>query len=389
MSRSIEHISVFIASPSDVSKERISTNSVIDELNIILASARDQHLDLVGWETHTRPSISTDPQQAINDQIDDDHDIVIGIFWTRIGSPTPRAQSGTLEEIERAIAKWEKDASSIDIMIYFKNSGLPLSQINTDQLRKLMEFKASLGARGVLYREFEEQDYEGVLRSDLARALSQRSTRHASSPTVISTVKSAAILFDDASSSVDEDAGYEDLAAEAVADLGQVAAIMERIVDITNDATSRSEARYSNLGSAIDQTSRLRVIEGLSNDFQQYSAALVREAGQLGFYQDRGLGALAKSILIMSEDGALDANTGQSLLDRVRESQETLKTFDQTLDRVRASFLSMPRSTRQLNAAKRNVGSALDLLRTKIQTACRIQESIETTLLAATDKPEK
>ena len=42
--------------------------------------------------------MGSDPQQIINSQVSDEYDIFIGILWTRFGTPTERAGSGTEEE---------------------------------------------------------------------------------------------------------------------------------------------------------------------------------------------------------------------------------------------------------------------------------------------------
>jgi hypothetical protein len=50
---------------------------------------------------------------VINRQVLADCDLLVAIFWTRIGSPTGSALSGTVEEIEKHL-KAEKPA-----MLYF------------------------------------------------------------------------------------------------------------------------------------------------------------------------------------------------------------------------------------------------------------------------------
>ncbi len=47
------------------------------------------------------------PQEVINSAIVDKCDLLVGIFWTRIGSPSGEADSGTIEEIE-LVAKAKK-----------------------------------------------------------------------------------------------------------------------------------------------------------------------------------------------------------------------------------------------------------------------------------------
>ena len=101
MARNATVFKVLIASPSDVQKERETIVAVIDRWN----AANSQHMGLVlepiRWESHAYPASGDYPQGLINQQIVDDADIVVGVFWHRLGTPTPKADSGTLEEIER------------------------------------------------------------------------------------------------------------------------------------------------------------------------------------------------------------------------------------------------------------------------------------------------
>ena len=82
-------------------KERDTAVKVIQEWNDLYSYSRKVVLLPLRWETHTAPEFGTRPQEVINRAIVDECDLLVGIFWTRIGSPTGVADSGTLEEIER------------------------------------------------------------------------------------------------------------------------------------------------------------------------------------------------------------------------------------------------------------------------------------------------
>lgn len=377
MARSIELLSVFVASPSDVDTERKAVKRVIEELNLSLAPGRNQRLDLIGWETHVRPAISTDPQQAINDQLPDNHDFIIAIFWTRLGTPTPRAASGTLEEIERAIARRERDPDSVELMLYFKDDGVPLSDLDTVEYQRVKDFKASLAERGILYKKFLGGDFEGILRIDIARALSQRATSTPSQISQRSGSDADGTQLESTPASSDEDAGYEDLILEASADLEQAAAAMERIATLTDLATSNFESRSSGLG---HPSTRRDSLDGMAADLQLYSESLSQESGQLAFYQERALSALAKSILLAVEDNAVTRADTAELKERMIQNRNNNQKFDETLAGTQAVLASLPRITRSLNIAKRGAVGAIESLRSKLQSALRIQESILTKL---------
>jgi hypothetical protein len=100
----IELLRVFVSSPSDTIAERNLVKKIIEEQNNFWSDYLYAMLEFVGWETHTYPGIGTDPQEVINRQIPA-YDVYIGILATRLGMPTPRYASGTVEEFEDAYAK--------------------------------------------------------------------------------------------------------------------------------------------------------------------------------------------------------------------------------------------------------------------------------------------
>lgn len=127
--------SILIASPSDVTEEREIAVKVIQEWNDLNSYSRKVVLLPLRWETHTAPEYGTRPQEVINQSIVDHCDLLVGIFWTRIGTPTGESESGTLEEINR-VGKAAKP-----IMLYFSKIGIDPDRLDFDQVRQLKEFK--------------------------------------------------------------------------------------------------------------------------------------------------------------------------------------------------------------------------------------------------------
>lgn len=126
---------ILIASPSDVSEEREVTTRLIQNWNDVNSFAKKIVLLPLKWETHSSPTYDIRPQEAINRQLVDSADLVIGLFWAKIGSDTGVEISGTIEEIKRA-AKNGKD-----VMIYFSKRGIDPSEIDLEQLEALNKFK--------------------------------------------------------------------------------------------------------------------------------------------------------------------------------------------------------------------------------------------------------
>ena len=135
---------ILIASPSDVEDEREIAVRVIQEWNDLHSHGRKIVILPLRWETHTAPEFNMRPQEVINRAIVDECDLLVGIFWTRIGSPTGAADSGTLEEIERA------GKAGKPIMLYFSKVAIDPDNIDTGQIERLKQFKAKTYPEGLV-----------------------------------------------------------------------------------------------------------------------------------------------------------------------------------------------------------------------------------------------
>ena len=118
MKNTIELIKCLIASPADVAKERDICEEVFNELNHETGDILGFRLESVRWEKDTHAGCGDYVQDVINQQIEDRYNLVIGIMYSRFGTPTPVAGSGTEEEFNNAYEKW-KAGEIDDIMFYF------------------------------------------------------------------------------------------------------------------------------------------------------------------------------------------------------------------------------------------------------------------------------
>jgi len=135
---------VMIASPSDVINERNIARDVIHEWNTVHSNSRKIVLLPIGWETHSSPEIGAAPQDIINRQILDKCDLLVGVFWTRIGTSTRDYVSGTVEEIEKHVK------SGKPTMLYFSNQPVRPESVDDTQYKKLKEFKESYKVKGLV-----------------------------------------------------------------------------------------------------------------------------------------------------------------------------------------------------------------------------------------------
>ena len=176
MTRQVELISIFLASPGDVAEERQLARDVIDEINRTTGRDRSFRLEVTGWDTDSFASYGNDGQSLINDQIGqmEDYELFVGILWNRFGSPTPRADSGTEEEFNRA-EESHRRIHQPNIMFYFCQRPTNLrnaSEIN--QKGKILAFKERVQEGGLTVDYVTASEFQAKFRHDLSRWLVTR-----------------------------------------------------------------------------------------------------------------------------------------------------------------------------------------------------------------------
>lgn len=142
---------VMIACPSDVDEERKAAIEVIYDWNALNEEREKVVLLPVTWETHATPQMGDRPQAIINKQLLPNADILIGIFWTRLGTPTGVAESGTAEEIEKF------SATKKPTLIYFSDRSVPAT-IDLSEFQRVRDFKDRWRTKGLFgsYKSIDE-----------------------------------------------------------------------------------------------------------------------------------------------------------------------------------------------------------------------------------------
>ena len=156
-------LKIMIASPTDVRDERSISREVIYDWNVVNSEREGIVLLPVGWETHAAPALGERPQALINKQVLQTCDLLVAIFWTRFGTSTGAAESGTVEEIREHLA------ASKPAMVYFSTIPTDPASVDRDQYNNLTRFKKSIRQFGII----EEYDSIPGFRDKFIRQLAQ------------------------------------------------------------------------------------------------------------------------------------------------------------------------------------------------------------------------
>lgn len=179
MAYSATVLHVLIASPFDVAEEREIIAKSLHDWNALNSEETGKVLLPVMWESHSAPSMNERPQGVINNQMVRACDMLIGAFWTRLGSPTGIEESGTIEEI-----KWFLK-NKRPVMLYFSKAAIPQDKLDVKQIERLNNFKAEIKDKGL--QEFYDSPF------DLMQKLPRQITRIAREITVGTVVDTRAV----------------------------------------------------------------------------------------------------------------------------------------------------------------------------------------------------
>src|SRR5262249_61009273 len=83
-----------IASPVDTETERKALAEVVHAWNATNSTATGLVLLPVSWEIHSTPDVGQ--RQVIRDA-----DMLVAVFWTRLGAPSEEPESGTIHRSDR------------------------------------------------------------------------------------------------------------------------------------------------------------------------------------------------------------------------------------------------------------------------------------------------
>jgi hypothetical protein len=126
-------VRVLIASPSDVPEYRDAAATAMRQWNALHAERQGVVFLSFLYEDVGVPDLRSQPQDALNQQLVDRCDMAIAIFWSRLGTQTEQAESGTAEEVERQLARANR------VLLYVVEKPLPYDH-NREQFGRLQNY---------------------------------------------------------------------------------------------------------------------------------------------------------------------------------------------------------------------------------------------------------
>ncbi len=155
-------LNVLIASPGDTEEQRNAIRATILNWNDSNSQYYQVTLLPIMWETHTFPALGR-PQGVVNDQIVTDADILIGTFWSRLGTPTIVAESGTVEEITQF------EQSGRPVLLYFCEAPVAYLTLNTEEIERVKSYRQQMQTKALVGSYVTTDELREKVREDLTR----------------------------------------------------------------------------------------------------------------------------------------------------------------------------------------------------------------------------
>ncbi len=401
MAKIQSHLQVFVGSPGDVAEERKILEDVINEFNLTWGDTHNVRLELVKWETHTRPGFGEDAQDVINKQIGDEYDIFLGIMWGRFGSVTNRAESGTKEEFDRAYTRFKSSPGNVQIMFYFKDAGIPPSKMDLAQLNKVKGFKHKITSElGGLCHEFETtEEFRSKSRIHLSKLVqdwlktdvtsnARKVTTTVPTPSVetINPLANLMALTDD------DDDGVIELSERANDAMEAVASAAEKISEATQELGLMFEQRTNEInmlmsdGSTPDKNAVKRVSSKAASDLEVYVKRLSVEILEFHKQHFLAMDTFGKIAMISGSDIEKDPEDIKAALAQIQGYRNTMSDASDSLSELRGSVAGLPRMTTAFNRARRRAMAVMDDLLVQLRTAGNQLQDVEQ-LLDRMSKP--
>lgn len=371
MARTESVMTIFLASPGDVNEERNRLEDGIADWNRTWARNLGIRLELLRWEQDAYPDIGEDAQDVINRQIPQDYDLFIGLMWSRFGTPTARAGSGTAEEFERALARYRTSPKDVSILFYFKDSPIPPSKLDPAQLQKLQEFKEYLKNEGVLHWEFSDSEqFEKLASMHITKHVQNWRHKQISTFTEIENSALPPELDTNLTSShavyIEEDEdGYLDLLELFEERIAEVREIANRLTEAQSDLTSHTSQGTRDILALASKpnnstpTQAKRIIGKVAEQMLQFTNRVNAEVPLLRAAMNGSMGALTRAATLSAEFDINQTRTAKtattSLLTAITGARQSMAEF-------KTKTTNLPRMTKDLNVAKRKQAAALDAL---------------------------
>jgi hypothetical protein len=310
------------------------------------------------------------------------------MMWCNYGTPTGRSGSGTVEEFERAKARYNADSSSVKLMVYFKDEPIPPSRLDPVQLSKVNEFRRSLGDDGVLHWNFTNvENFEKLIRLHLTRQVQAWYAQFHKMEGNALQNESAEQPKQAPDADSEDEFGILDLLEIFEDRFAELEQISERIGVATEDLAKKVTVHTTELNELhqisrgnVNRKAAKRLISRAAADMDHFTKRIEVELPLFSDAFNTGVNAIVRSVS-MSASLDTDGNVAEQSMEALKAIttlRETLATTEESMNEFRQTVAELPPLTSDLNRARRTVVSVLDRLVAEFNSGQTLLREAET-----------
>lgn len=391
--KTLQEISVFISSPSDVAKERDIVAEVISSINAIKGKSLGYAFSAIRWENDVLPTFGKDPQTLIDESVGNTYDVFIGIMSTKFGTPTTKAGSGTEHEFNSAYSRKVEDPDSIEIMFYFQDVGHSGRKVDFKELEKIEKFKEKISPDGLYAPYTTLKDFETQVTGHLAKlmdvVIAKSTEARITEGRKVANSAPKGMLFDPLSffDSIDdeEEIGFLDLADDAFDAMNgateQLYAISSAITRLREDTSNHTASLNGNpMGLTPDRVKVVYKESARSMDnFVETSLAILPLFRK---HLTEGLQLSRELIIVASKESLATENEVIEFVDALNQMKAGMISGMTGINGLSETISTLPRATTTFNRSKKRLKAVIDgignLIESAISEVDDIVEAIET-----------
>ena len=311
-------------------------------------------------------------------------------MWHTVGSSTKRAESGTIEEYQLAKERYDQDANSVRLMLYFKDTPLSPDDIDPDQLGRVKDFRRRIKDEGGLYETFNTLDefadkvrnhlmryvLDWDLQTEVKTNISLENTHNKSQP--------IEEIDDDQEPDEEGIIELEEIIEEEMASLTTVLDNMSNSIEEIGDNINTRVAEVNALASQgenkledkerqITRAELKRITKDTSGDMKRFVRKMNDDIPLFKNHLDRSLSTLAKAIPIykdFNEDITELKGTVTTLMESHNSMLESMEGFHDAV-------VGLPKLSTELARSKREMGRTLQEIIHITKTGITSLEEIE------------
>ncbi|WP_367350036.1 hypothetical protein [Sphingobium yanoikuyae] len=372
MPRSALIVTIFLSSPSDLAPERDFISRFVKEWNDIHGRSKSVIFEILKWEDSFSAGFGTDGQNVINKQTPS-YDLLIALFWTRLGTATPRSLSGSVEEYEIALDRYRR-GENIDIAFFFKDSPINWRSSDIEQLKLLKDFEEKIHGDGAFTKTFVDDEN---LRTELSLLFNKISEKfitssensqkiNAGNTAQLNSLQKIKEILNDIPD--EEELGLFDIiddlnrhSSEATEILGEMNLKMNQLTDVTtkivDEMNTISSVRVVEPSDAKPQIKKLVLAMNSYSDFIEEKLPIFSESAFSMGVDTRKL--ISVSYDFMSNDPDSTKNL-QELQENLNDLSFGISSYNDSFLNARKATLELQRTTVEFGKSRNRMVSNMD-----------------------------